>query len=71
MIRNGGTSPVPTMDTVLLARNRRVVRGSRGSRVTWLTGSDPGAIGSRSQEPIDVHWLVLSLDATKIATLLG
>src|ERR1017187_312580 len=68
MSRNGSTSPVPTMDTVLPARNRRVVRGSR---VTWLTGSDPGAIGSPPKEPIVDNWLVLSLDSTRIATLLG
>src|SRR6267143_1241484 len=36
----GITSPFPTIDTVLPARNRRV---GGGSRVTWFSGSAPGA----------------------------
>src|SRR5438552_13656586 len=36
----GITSPFPTIDKVLPARNRRV---GGGSRVTWFTGSAPGA----------------------------
>src|SRR5207253_11131875 len=36
----GITSPFPTIDTVLPARNRRV---GGGSRVTWVTGPAPGA----------------------------
>src|SRR5258708_17342854 len=47
MSRNGSTSPFPTMDTVLPARNRRVVPGSR---VTWLSGSALREIGSRSDQ---------------------
>src|SRR5260370_7840418 len=47
MSRNGSSSPFPTMDTVLPARNRRVVPGSR---VTWLSGSALREIGSRSDQ---------------------
>src|SRR5438093_3690728 len=50
----GITSPFPTIDTVLPARNRRV---GGDSRVTWLTGSARGAAGrcwsgaARDSEP--------------------
>src|SRR5260370_37861630 len=47
MSRNGSTSPFPTIDTVLPARNRRVVPGSR---VTWLSRSALREIGSRSDQ---------------------
>src|ERR1700683_4212335 len=68
MSMNGRMSPVPTIETVLPARKRRVVRGSGA---TGLIGSPRLVIGSCPKEPIGDNWLVLTLDSHQIATLLG